>query len=153
MNYDLIEKLIRLANNNPNENEANLAARKVCKFLADHSFHNDPPHGSQQKDWARNEPFNPFAGFDFESIFRDLNVRYPFTQEQRQGSWADEKKKPKWPGDAPFKVPSEQAKEERLLKCRTCKNTKLTKFVGLAELYECNTCQWTTYEAKSKSKT
>lgn len=98
MNYDLIEKLIRLANNNPNENEANLAARKVCKFLADHSFHNDSPRGSQQKDWARNEPFNPFDGFDIESIFRDLHVRYPFTQEQRQASWVyppDEKKKPK----------------------------------------------------------
>jgi hypothetical protein len=35
MNLDLLKKLTRLANNNPNENEANLAARKVCKMLAE----------------------------------------------------------------------------------------------------------------------
>lgn len=38
MNFDLIKKLIRLANNNPNENEANLAARKVCSMLDGHEF-------------------------------------------------------------------------------------------------------------------
>lgn len=32
MNLKLIEKLARLANNNPNEHEANLAARKVCRI-------------------------------------------------------------------------------------------------------------------------
>src|SRR5262245_51973348 len=30
---ELLQKLTRLANNNPNDNEANLAARKVCKML------------------------------------------------------------------------------------------------------------------------
>ncbi len=40
MNLELIEKLIRLANNNPNENEANLAARKVCEMLAEYQFGN-----------------------------------------------------------------------------------------------------------------
>lgn len=38
MDTDKIQKLIRLANNNPNEHEANLAARKVCKMLADYRF-------------------------------------------------------------------------------------------------------------------
>jgi len=38
MNHDLIIKLAKLANNNPNENEANLAARKVCKLLAEANF-------------------------------------------------------------------------------------------------------------------
>ncbi len=33
MNIDLLKKLTRLANNNPNENEANMAARKVCIML------------------------------------------------------------------------------------------------------------------------
>lgn len=33
MNLDLLKKLARLANNNPNDNEANLAARRVCKML------------------------------------------------------------------------------------------------------------------------
>lgn len=34
MNLDLVLKLVRLANNNPNDNEANLAARRVCQMLA-----------------------------------------------------------------------------------------------------------------------
>lgn len=38
MNIELIQKLIKLANNNPNENEANLAARKVCKLLTTFKF-------------------------------------------------------------------------------------------------------------------
>jgi hypothetical protein len=38
MNIDLITKLAKLANNNPNENEANLAARKVCRLLAEGDF-------------------------------------------------------------------------------------------------------------------
>ncbi len=36
---EIIKKLIRLANNNPNEHEANLAARKVCIMLADYQFY------------------------------------------------------------------------------------------------------------------
>lgn len=38
MNLDKIKKFIRLANNNPNEHEANLAARRVCKLLAENNF-------------------------------------------------------------------------------------------------------------------
>ena len=35
MRLERLLALIRLANNNPDENEANLAARKVCQILAD----------------------------------------------------------------------------------------------------------------------
>lgn len=38
MKLDLLKKLTALANNNPNENEANLAARKVCLMLAEAKF-------------------------------------------------------------------------------------------------------------------
>lgn len=38
MNIDLLTKLVKLANNNPNENEANLAARKVCKIIEEGEF-------------------------------------------------------------------------------------------------------------------
>lgn len=38
MNLNIVQKLIKLANNNSNENEANLAARKVCKMLTDYKF-------------------------------------------------------------------------------------------------------------------
>ena len=39
MSLDLIKKLVRLANNNPNDNEANLAARKACKMIAELEFY------------------------------------------------------------------------------------------------------------------
>lgn len=35
INFEIVLKLIRLANNNPNEHEANLAARRVCILLKD----------------------------------------------------------------------------------------------------------------------
>lgn len=38
MNLELIQKLVKLANNNPNENEANSAARRVCKLIAEGEF-------------------------------------------------------------------------------------------------------------------
>ncbi len=33
-----LKKFTRLANNNPNEHEANVAARRVCKILEEHNF-------------------------------------------------------------------------------------------------------------------
>ena len=180
MNYDLITKLAKLANNNPNEHEANLAARKVCKLLAEGEFKFVNSVQQSQPNWHNSSV--KFDGFDFGEILRNMYERSytrppnnpnarsygsPKTasekmredqdeqrkkHEYRYGSWNIPKNEPyqKWPGNDPFKKPSEQQKEERLLKCKTCKNSKLTKFVGLAELYECNTCQWTAYEAKSK---
>lgn len=38
MNLEKLIKLVKLANNNPNENEANLAARKVCKMIAEADY-------------------------------------------------------------------------------------------------------------------
>jgi len=38
MNIEKLKSIIRLANNNPNEHEANLAARKACKILAENDF-------------------------------------------------------------------------------------------------------------------
>lgn len=38
MKLEILMKLIALANNNPNDNEANLAARKACKAIIEHKF-------------------------------------------------------------------------------------------------------------------
>lgn len=38
MNLDLLKKLVNLANHNPNENEANAAARRVCRLLEESKF-------------------------------------------------------------------------------------------------------------------
>lgn len=81
MNLKLLEKLVRLANNNPNENEANLAARRACKLIqeGEFKFSEDkqartasdkfagfsPPH--RQEDffygaWSYETKRNPFEG-------------------------------------------------------------------------------------------
>lgn len=64
IDIDKIEKLIRLANNNPNDNEANLAARKACKMLADYKFNGQPtvtiPKSPSQSSTYKKEPW---AGF------------------------------------------------------------------------------------------
>src|ERR1700749_5093983 len=38
MSKDLLIKLVKLANNNPNEHEANLAARRAVKMIAENNF-------------------------------------------------------------------------------------------------------------------
>ena len=38
MNLDLLIKLVKLANNNPNEHEANSAARRACKLIAEGDY-------------------------------------------------------------------------------------------------------------------
>lgn len=38
MNLDLLIKLAKLANNNPNEHEANSAARRACKLIAEGDY-------------------------------------------------------------------------------------------------------------------
>ena len=173
MNIDLITKLAKLANNNPNEHEANLAARKVCRLLEEGKFlfngtrtavdkiPNAGNYGtwndvkrSTEPQWRSTPPesgsYNNYQDYfwDIVNNMRNDPYRYgswePFPKEEppkqespKYYAWQD----PKWN----YVKPSEQ-KEKRLLKCKKCGNSKLTKFVGLAELFECNTCQWTAYE-------
>lgn len=49
MDRDKIIKLIKLANSNPNDAEANSAARLVCKELADYDF---PESGAFYDRWC-----------------------------------------------------------------------------------------------------
>lgn len=80
MNKDLIIKLVKLANNNPNDNEANNAARKVCKLLEEGNFENgwvtsrrntqqpnpNQPNQSQTSGW------NPFNNWDFDYVYQNM---------------------------------------------------------------------------------
>ncbi len=79
---DMIQKLIRLANNNPNDNEANLAARRVCKMLTDYLFPYIPISNPKVQS-ASSPPFDPYQ--DLYNMMRDLkkNAR----KEQHQQDW------------------------------------------------------------------
>jgi|SRR5215831_3286560 len=79
MNFDLITKLAKLANNNPNENEANAAARKVCKLLAEANFKFEkdkdtippPTQKQQQANYT-----DPFSTEDLYDILRNMGNRH-----------------------------------------------------------------------------
>lgn len=76
---DKLEKLIRLANNNPNDNEANLAARKVCKMLENVRFNFRKP-GQTTSNSGNTGPWRPPTqsrpsptgrqGFNWDDVFR-----------------------------------------------------------------------------------
>lgn len=76
MNIDLITKLAKLANNNPNDNEANSAARKVCRLLADGEFKfnnsNPIPPGNRPED--RNKSW---SNHPFDDMFNHFYGREP----------------------------------------------------------------------------
>lgn len=53
MNREHIQDLIRLANNNDNDNEANSAARMVCIALKDYTFPNEVSSEFDYKTWCQ----------------------------------------------------------------------------------------------------
>lgn len=82
MDIEKIKSLIRLANNNPNDNEANLAARKACKVLAENNFQifSSRSNPTTWNDVKRStEPdfrSTPYSGFNpFEELFREARKR------------------------------------------------------------------------------
>jgi hypothetical protein len=62
---NMIQKLIRLANNNPNDNEANVAARRACKLLDGYLF----PVTQQSNVKPASNPTSPHYD-PFEDLFR-----------------------------------------------------------------------------------
>lgn len=87
MNYDLIIKLAKLANNNPNDNEANLAARKVCRLLAEGNFQfNKGQARSANNPTSPKQPvydatfYDEVTDFDYQNIYeffrRQTNKQY-----------------------------------------------------------------------------
>lgn len=140
MNVDLIIKLARLANENPNENEANLAARKVCSLLksAGYKFSNvTNPTKSKRGEPEKQEPVWTSSHYEdwvravFDQNFYNRQTNY---KRKTRGSWFDETYQTKPPRD------------ERVLNCTVCHKDVHTIFVGSPESYVCGPCQWDTYE-------
>src|SRR5688572_7856116 len=71
MEKDKLIKLIKLANNNPSEGEANAAARKVCRLLAESDFN-----------WLKDSPTTikkPITS-DLVSNWEDIMRRYRYAE-------------------------------------------------------------------------
>jgi hypothetical protein len=91
MDTDKIKKLIKLANNNPNDNEANLAARKVCSMLKDHTFGTAPQTTRRSPydtgvNWSHVDPFAEwFRSGPYREASRSEYAQYRSkTQEPKQ---------------------------------------------------------------------
>lgn len=213
MNLELLKKLVRLANNNPNEHEANAASRRACKMIAENDFAifknsvenlqdqytvRTPPQTyadvrrSAEPEFKSKPQETSYAKGPFDSdAFRDLfnrATRNPFYRSSSYWEAGDyrnikcrvchkykdtefvEKEsefmcsecmgkantEPKYhPNDAKY---YEQRKkrgfgdEKQPLKCKTCGQIKLTLFIGLPDLFECNFCQWTAFEKDREIK-
>lgn len=94
MNLDLLKKLLRLANNNPNDNEANLAARKVCRMLADAEEKGELRWGSKSKTSAQPQSqyqSRPYAS-PFESIIEQMR-KMQEEEAKRRAEASDERRR------------------------------------------------------------
>lgn len=96
MNLDRLKALIRLANNNPSENEANTAARRVCQELAKDDFrilNGTFPRTAADK--MREHASNYGGNINTEDIFRDLydlmnkTRQKPYTPPEPAKTWND----------------------------------------------------------------
>jgi hypothetical protein len=134
---DKIQKLIRLANNNPNENEANLAARKVCSLLNDYKF-----------------------PIQVKSNIHEPIIRGASNPRQSSWDWMNEyiknkatrpKARPSDPYTNPWNYPPRGFKYDwyddpikepikRTLQCKKCGHHKSTEFVGHHTQFMCIDC-------------
>jgi len=172
MNLKLLEKLVKLANNNPNDNEANLAARKACKMITEGNFIYTPDVPKQEE---RQPPYkSPYnapgfsgvdwgGGFDWYSEFvRQAQRTYQQYGGQDRSQWSQTGQQQQqrqrqyereWEQRYAREYPSQEPKpkrDKREMKCNQCGGTFQTTFVGPEFNFTCGNCQWTRYNEEKK---
>jgi hypothetical protein len=86
VNKDKLIKLIKLANNNPNDHEANLAARRVCQALAEDKFaalnssviSHSNPSSQVADDWMNMVRNMRYSSTPYESKWRKHASNYNY---------------------------------------------------------------------------
>lgn len=173
MNLELLKKLVKLANNNTNDNEANSAARRACRLIEESKF--DFKEDPKQL----NVRFNPDV---FNSIFDELfkNSGMPFKNKNYSAVGVDDdgtvrvKTPPRYkthnaePPTPKYETIFEDAvypkwwhyinrgtnpkssKPKIKKKCSKCGNIKDTIFVGPEALFICQDCTWEPYNTGVK---
>lgn len=161
MNLDLLKKLTRLANNNPNDNEANLAARRVCKMLEEGDWSLATTKTAQAKvnvasnpntqsgDWIKKK-YERNKQKEDDDVTKDLwefirkmglDPNMSYGGARGSGKYSD----PFYVEfDESTKSASYSKDEKKTLECSRCHKIVETKYVG--NLFICNTCQWTLYQ-------
>lgn len=160
MKLEILKKLIALANNNPNDNEANLAARKVCKALVEDDYVAQlsemgppiPPKATKTtKSW---DPYEDLA--DLMNRAKQEQARQRKTYEPRQTAssiyeeYFRHTRSGQW--EKGFNTGNKKKKKDRELKCKKCGNIVKTIFVGPPEVFECNNCVWNAYNKERETE-
>lgn len=152
MNLDLLKKLVLLATRNPNEHEANAAARRACKLIAEAEFVYLPdgqPKTAASKVGATRENTRQWYGFSTPFSEGDW-IREEFTKDrENRRKYYDYFRESEWDASPPREKKG-TTKPKRPLKCKTCGHVLNTIYQGLEELFECNSCQWNAYLKREK---
>lgn len=166
---------MKLANNNPNDNEANSAARRVCRMIEEGKFifsetktaqdkvnvPNDPAKNAAP--WARHpaETWNDVKRSE-EPEFRSSRPTPPFTGGNRgfnaYKSWMGEdwmneifKNLHNVPPSPPYNRPPRSPDFSGDKKMRCCSRCGLEKETGyIGNLFVCSDCQWKEYQERNK---
>lgn len=164
MNLDKLKKLIRLANDNPNDHEANLAARRVCKILAEKDFvllnlspktaagkmneaktWNDVKR-SEEPAWRSRPPTGP--GFDAAEFFRNWKrpewsgfdwSKAPHKDAPTEDDWGPKAWKPN--PNIKYDSDGKRVRKQEMRKCTKCGWETMT-FRYDEVPWVCNPCHW-----------
>lgn len=133
MDIEKLKSIIRLANNNPNDNEANLAARKACKILAENDF------ALLRTRTAADKIFGTSSPTGRNTTWNDVRR----STEPAWGSyWANADKeagRAAWDVETPFTGKSK--KEPLVRKCTKC-GVEVSTFRIKEEPFVCTVCHW-----------
>lgn len=162
MNIELIVKLVKLANNNPNENEANLAARKVCSLIAagDYKFnevktaqakvHVKSNPVSKNDDWVRKYYDPPRQSAYYDDLFKDIENQFRdiFYHSPNPFNRSNKNQDPIF--DEGREKASKKGKSKVELECIKCQRKVNTAFVGPPQTFVCTICIWEAYMKDKK---
>lgn len=166
MSLDLLKKLVRLATNNPNEHEANLAARRACDLLIKSDFkllpetkpkmqegswsgfggYNAPKPPSPESEKPKQEPKTTHAPYGKNPIW-DLWDEVFFKQKIRDNDDLFSKHRDPFFSSPynrvdyqPF-INIQYENDKREIKCIKCGEVKETRYRGAPELWVCMDCR------------
>jgi len=134
MDTDKIKKLIKLANNNPNDNEANLAARKVCSMLKDHTFGTAP----QTTRIPNRSPYDTGVNWSHVDPFAEWFRSGPY-REASKSEYAQYRSKTQEPKQPKYEAPPRG-------RCASCQRT----YPHFKDGAICNACRISTKEREKK---
>lgn len=146
MNKDLIIKLAKLANNNPNEHEANSAARRVCKLLAEANFNfgstwNDVKRSSEPEFKSKAYNGDNFDWATFNDLYSKINRERTYDYNKWKSKWANQHEG-RYNRKEPVDYNPFEHKTKRTSAQRTCIKCGLKTFTyNQEESFICTICK------------